>query len=253
MALAPPFHAFQMKATRAGEVSSVDDTVLASVRRRRLRSLAVARCARITDVGLAALAAACPSLAVLSITETQISDVGLTAVAAHCPVLAELEARKLPRLASEAPLLAIARNGALRRLDVSVSRVVTGRLLAELAAHCGHTLTALDVSFCRSVPSAAVGHLLDGCYGLDSLRVFGDTHLTRAALYGHSNARVRIEGEPTFQPDTTAKMAAAVAACCTTNQGASCAARDNDAAAVAVASAEAAGSSGSDSEAMEII
>jgi hypothetical protein len=150
------------------------------------------------------------------------------------------------RLKSEDALLAIAQNGMLQRLDVSVCKAVSGRLLVELAASCARTLLELDISFCRGVQGPAVGHLLDSCRGLESLRVFGCSQLPRAALQGHSNARARIEGEPTYQVDTAAKLAAAMGAGRALRTAADGGAADDGRDAGR-------GSASSDSEAMEII
>jgi hypothetical protein len=166
-----------------------------------LAELHVCRCSAITDGGLDALCAASTSLSALSLAMTTISDAGLASVAMHCPHVRDLNVRKCVKLTAEATLVAVAQNGMLRRVDVSLCKAVSGVLLLEIAAHCSATLEELDVSFCRQVPAAALGHLLDECSMLQELRVFGCSQLTRAAVHGHCNERVRVIGAPTFEAD----------------------------------------------------
>lgn len=177
----------------------MDDTVLEAVATPRLQLLHVRRCRGITDRGIAAVAtAAGAALTDLSLSETPVSGAALEMLALQCPVLSSLQLRQCTRVKADAPLLAIAQNGGLRRLDVGLVPAATGALLLELAASCARTLEALDLSFCRAVPANALGHLLDACGELRELWVFGCSQLSRAALRGHSNTVVDVCGEPTL-------------------------------------------------------
>ena len=191
----------------ADEIPAVDDAVLAACPA-SVRELRVSRCAAITDAGLAAFVERASSLASLDASATAITEVTLAQLARACPALHTLRLRKCGKLRSEVPLVAIAQNGALRRLDVSLCRSITGALLLELAASCGGTLAEVDISFCRDVQPPALGLLLDKCCVLTEVRVFGCSQLTRACIYGHSNERAVIVGAPTFEADEAAAIVA---------------------------------------------
>jgi hypothetical protein len=137
---------------------------------------------------------------------TAVTDDGLAALAQQCVSLHTLRLRKCGKLRGEEALLAVAQNGVLRRLDVSLNRGVSGRLLLELAAFCASTLSELDVSFCRAVQPEAFGFLLDKCNRLTEVRVFGCSQLTRACAYGHANENVLVVGTPTFKADEVAVL-----------------------------------------------
>lgn len=178
----------------------MDDSVLEAAASPRLQRLHIRRCRAITDRGVAAVAtAAGAALADLSLAETPATAAALDVLAAHCPGLTALHLRQCTRVKDEAPLIAIAQHGALRRLDVSLVPAAGGALLLELAASCARTLESLDMSFCRGVAPNALGHMLDACAGLREVRVFGCSQLTRAALRGHCNVEVEVRGEPTLE------------------------------------------------------
>jgi DNA repair protein RAD7 len=183
-------------------VGTVDDAVLQAVASPHLRALHVRRCSCISDAGVAAVATqATRSLKQLALSETPVTSAALEQVAVHCPELELLSMRKCMRVKDAAALIAIAQNGKLQSLDVAMNRVATGALAVELAASCAASLRTLDISFCRLVEPETVGYLLDSCQGLEDLKVFGCSQLTRACLRGHTNEKVRVWGEPTFEGD----------------------------------------------------
>lgn len=179
--------------------------MLRAVATKRLTTLHVRRCRSITDQGVAAVAtAAAAGLSDLCLSETLVTAAAFEMLALQCPMLAALRLRQCTRIKDEAPLLAIAQNGQLRHLDISLVPCVSGALMLELAASCARTLVGLDLSFCRSVPANAVGYLLDACKELEDLTVFGCSQLSRAALRGHVNTLVTVCGEPTLDGGATA-------------------------------------------------
>jgi hypothetical protein len=189
----------------ADEVEGVDDAVLAAAATPRLQVLHVRRCRGVTDEAIGALAqVATGALQDLALSETLITSAALDMVALHCVGLHSLHVRQCWRVKSEAPLVAIAHNGALCELDASFLDVVTHALLLELAASCARPLRRLALNFCRNIPASALGATLDACTDLTRLEVFGCSQLTRAALLGHCNDSVVVHGEPTLDAATGA-------------------------------------------------
>lgn len=111
------------------------------------------------------------------------------------------------RIKSEAAFVALASAGRLRSLSVAEVAPVTGAVLRALAASCARSLVDLDISFCRDVPAAALGLLLDAASNLESVKMYGCTQMTSECVHGHSNAKVVIYGEPTFTVDEGALLA----------------------------------------------
>jgi DNA repair protein RAD7 len=142
----------------------------------------------------------------LDASMTAISDDGVAALAQYCVCIDTLKLRKCSKVRREEGLVAVAGNGMLQLLDVSLCRVVSGRLLLEMAACCATSLTELDMSFCRSVQPEAFGFLLDKCKHLSEVRVFGCSQLTQACVHGHTNESVLVVGAPTFEADEAAAL-----------------------------------------------
>jgi hypothetical protein len=65
---------------------------------------------------------------------------------------------------SDAGLAPVITNGSLQSLSLHSSATVTDATLASLASYCKETLTALDISFCRSVT-------LSHCHSHNTVRV----------------------------------------------------------------------------------
>ena len=182
----------------------IDDAILGSVATSaNLTSLHLRRCAAVTDRGIAAVAKASPGLCEIALDEVPVTETAMTHLATECPELTYLSIRGCRRIKVEAPLAAIARNSKLRHLDVADSIVGAATMLA-LAACCPHSLTHLDVSLCRKIPSAALGILLDACKNLETLHVYGCSQVSADVVHGHRNSLVRICGEPTYLVDVRA-------------------------------------------------
>lgn len=159
-----------------------------------LSALSIAFCQAVTDSGVEAFAPKAPKLRDLNIDDcTRLGDASLLALAAHCRGLESLSARRCVKM-TDAGLVAVAERGALRRLAVSGSPGAGAAAASALARCCGATLEWVDASFCRAVPEAALGLLLDHCPRLRELRAYGCTQVTDRLVHGHSNDGAAIKG-----------------------------------------------------------
>ncbi|CAN0096592.1 unnamed protein product [Ectocarpus fasciculatus] len=82
--------------------------------------------------------------------------------------------------------MAAACSGSLRSLDLKGLALITDRSLVALARYCSSSLESLDLSFCRAATDDGLGHLVDSCADLRSLRLWGCMQVTDRFLRGHS-------------------------------------------------------------------
>lgn len=169
-------------------ISEVDDSVLEALSRLpSLSSLSIAFCQSVSDKGIFQMASRSPNLEKLNIDDcARVGDEALAAVARGCPRLSHLSARRCTKL-TDAGLSAVADRGALRRLAIAGVPGAGAGAAAALARRCGATLESLDASFCRGIPEASLGALLDGCGRLSEVRLYGCTQVTGRVVHGHSN------------------------------------------------------------------
>jgi hypothetical protein len=123
----------------------------------------------------------------------RVGDASLLALAPACRRLRALSLRRCAKV-TDAGLAAVAERGALARLAASGVPGVGAATAAALARCCAGSLEALDLSFCRGVPEAAVGLLADRCSKLRELKVYGCTQVTDRLVNGHSNDALRMQG-----------------------------------------------------------
>ncbi|OQR84032.1 hypothetical protein ACHHYP_13996, partial [Achlya hypogyna] len=163
-----------------------------------LEELSLARCAQITDAGLAHVVVKCPQLIHLDLSDVvEVTDATLAAVRAHGLTLRRVYLRRC-MLVTDAGIedLAISANQHLQALDVSSVSSLSGVALAALATHCATGLQELDVSFCRSIRDGDLGLLADACTELVQLRLYGCTQISRRFLQGHRREALVCAGHP---------------------------------------------------------
>ncbi|GLI64150.1 hypothetical protein VaNZ11_007335 [Volvox africanus] len=178
-------------------IPEVDDAVLAAMGSlSELRELSIRCCQTITDAGLTALAATRgPVLEMLRLDECggNVTDRGVEALASQCRALRVFSARRCTRLGDKA-LAELLRAGTVQHLSLSGVTGVGPAVAGALASCCQHTLEHLDVSFCRKLPDRCLGPVLDRCYRLRRLVIFGCSQLSPRSLYGHFNIGLVIDG-----------------------------------------------------------
>jgi hypothetical protein len=168
--------------------------VAAAAKLPSLLSLSLACCPSVSDAAVAALASKVGALEELSLDDcAKVGDAALRALAANCRRLRALSLRRCAKV-TDAGLAAVAERCPLRRLAVAGAQGFGPAAVGALARCCAGSLEALDLSFCRGAPEAALGLLLDGCRMLRELRVYGCTQVTDCMVNGHSNDEVRVQG-----------------------------------------------------------
>ncbi|EQC29265.1 hypothetical protein SDRG_12933 [Saprolegnia diclina VS20] len=163
-----------------------------------LEELSLARCAQLTDAGLAHVIAKCPKLVHLDVTDVVLlTDVTFAAVRSHGLTLRRVFLRRC-MLVTDAGItdLALSANQHLEVLDISSVSELTGAALTALATHCASGLRELDVSFCRYIRDADLGLLTDVCKELSVLRLYGCTQISRRFLQGHRRDELMCAGHP---------------------------------------------------------
>jgi len=95
---------------------------------------------------------------------------------------------------TDAGLVPIAERGCLRRLAVAGAPSVGAGTASALARCCAASLEALDASFCRRIPEAGLGVIIDRCGKLRELKVYGCTQVTDRLVNGHGNEGVEFGG-----------------------------------------------------------
>jgi len=98
----------------------------------------------------------------------------------------------------------------LRSLSVAGVPRAGERLVAALLRSCPRSLEDVDVSWCRAVPSRALGALADGCPRLRSLTSYGCTHVGTEVVGGHSNPRTVFVGASSMREPPAKDAAAAL-------------------------------------------
>ena len=84
--------------------------------------------------------------------------------------------------------------GSLLSLSLNNVPALSDLSLQALAEHCGGSLEAIDLSWCRGVSDDGVGVLVDACPALHTLTIWGCSQLTQRFFRGHSNPNLRIIG-----------------------------------------------------------
>ncbi|CAI9097104.1 OLC1v1033426C1 [Oldenlandia corymbosa var. corymbosa] len=125
----------------------------------------------VTDSDLCVIAAAFPSLRILSLQNCKgITDAGLKAIAAGLPYLQSLDVSYCRKLTDKG-LSAIAQGcHDLRILHLAGCRFVTDVLLRALSANCKN-LEELGLQGCSSITDSGLAVLVEGCWRLNNLDV----------------------------------------------------------------------------------
>ncbi len=136
----------------------------------QLTSLYLSGCGNITDVGARALAEHCPQLTSLDLSLCKrITDIGVQAVAEHCPQLTNLYLYGCKEI-TDVGVRAVAEHcPQLRSLNLSWCKV-TDIGVEALAEHCPQ-LTSLNLSECKEITDVGLQAVAEHCPQLTSLNL----------------------------------------------------------------------------------
>ncbi|CAK7352784.1 unnamed protein product [Dovyalis caffra] len=209
-----------------------DDFVIGLVKASgiNMKELRLANCMQLTDISLRIVGKNCPNLCALDLCYLHnLTDSALRHLANGCRSIRRL---KLCRNGSSTyysdEAIAAFLEASGQSLDVlslnNIHRVAHNTALS--IAKCSRNLVSLDLSWCRKLTDEALGLIVDSCFSLKLLKLFGCTQLsmwpasplpvqnkmnqsqipdgndsrvgtpgiTEAFLNGHSNPRVQIIG-----------------------------------------------------------
>ena len=158
-----------------------------------LKSLSIAQCHKVTDMGLKAICGNLQGLVEIILDESQISTAGIISLVDSCPELKVVSLKRCVQVTDDA-VMYMAEHLDLHKVNLNGVVQITGASVDSLARNCRHTLEELDISWCRNVPAKAVGYLADSCGSLAKLHAWGCTTLDPEVLQGHSNSKLEIIG-----------------------------------------------------------
>ncbi|KAL8107367.1 uncharacterized protein LOC141673291 [Apium graveolens] len=161
---------------------------------RNIKDLDLADCERLTDSSLDIIGQTCSDLRALNIVNLyNLTDMGLSYFANGCKSIRSLKLCR-NKFSDEAIAAFIEIAGrSLEELSLNHVKQV-GSCTALSLAKFSRKLISLDLSWCRRVTDEALGLLVDSCWSLKQLKLFGCTQITDVFLHGHSNSLVRIIG-----------------------------------------------------------
>ncbi|DAZ98257.1 TPA: hypothetical protein N0F65_008942 [Lagenidium giganteum] len=163
-----------------------------------LEEVSLARCSQLTDVAVRTLLESCRELKVLDLSDLdKITDAALEAVRTLRHPLRQIKLRRCLLLTDAAvDHVAFGAQSYLEDLVVSSVPQLTNAAITSLQAHCGATIRALDVSFCRKITEDALGIFTDSAHSLKSLALLGCTQVSARFLQCHSQEDLVITGHP---------------------------------------------------------
>ncbi|RHZ10217.1 hypothetical protein DYB31_003041 [Aphanomyces astaci] len=151
---------------------------------RHLTVLDLAGAPRVSSVGVAAIAATCPKLEKVTLTDTTIDDNAVLALAAQCPAIHTLHLTKVTlccRFITDAAVEAIASGlFSLRTLSLAFNSTISNKSLVALAA-TKSPVESLDLSGDVLIDDAGLMALVAGCHRLRHVLVKGASHMSFVA------------------------------------------------------------------------
>ncbi|ETV70983.1 hypothetical protein H257_13716 [Aphanomyces astaci] len=163
-----------------------------------VEELSVARCSRLTDVGVQVALQACPRLISLDVADVLLlTDDTLATVRASNLTLQRVNLRRCTNITDKGiEDLVVSCAGHLERLEISSIPLLTGKSMVLLATHCATSLKHLDISFCRHIRDNDVGHLTVSCPNLTRLGLYGCTQISSLFLQGQALDDLVCYGHP---------------------------------------------------------
>ncbi|KAL1371762.1 hypothetical protein AAHE18_01G156300 [Arachis hypogaea] len=159
-----------------------------------MKELILKDCVKLTDVSIKVIAEHCPLLCVLDLENLlNLTDLSIGYLANNCRALNTLKLPCTP-FSDEAIAAFIEIIGeSLKELSLNKIKKVGQHTAVSLASHAKN-LQVLDLSFCRNLTDTDLGLIVDSCFSLKFLILFGCTQVTDVFLKGYSNPETQIIG-----------------------------------------------------------
>ncbi|KAG4932301.1 hypothetical protein JHK87_046303 [Glycine soja] len=159
-----------------------------------MKELIFKDCRKLTDASIKVIAEHCPGLCALDLMNLdKLTDLSLGYLTNSCQALRTLKlCRNLFSDEAIAAFLEIT-GESLKELSLNNIKKVGHHTTISLARHAKN-LHTLDLSWCRNLTDNELGFIVDSCFSLRLLKLFGCSLVTDVFLNGHSNPEIQILG-----------------------------------------------------------
>ncbi|KAL5149351.1 DNA repair protein rhp7 [Glycine soja] len=159
-----------------------------------MKELILKDCRKLTDASIKGIAEHCPGLCALDLMNLdKLTDLSLGYLTNSCRALHTLKLCRNP-FSDEAIAAFLEITGvSLKELSLNNIKKVGHHTTLSLARHAKN-LHILDLSWCRNLTDNELGFIVDSCFSLRLLKIFGCSLVTDVFLNGHSNPEIQILG-----------------------------------------------------------
>ncbi|CAJ2649953.1 unnamed protein product [Trifolium pratense] len=159
-----------------------------------IKELVLKDCVDLTDASIQVIANHCPGLQALDLMKlSKLTDLSIGYLTNSCQALRTLKLCRNP-FSDEAIGAFLAVTGkSLEELSLNNIKKVGQHTALSLAKEAKN-LHTLDLSWCRNLTDNEFGLIVDNCFSLRFLKLFGCSQVTDVFLKGHSNSELRIIG-----------------------------------------------------------
>ncbi|RDX92655.1 rhp7, partial [Mucuna pruriens] len=170
----------------------IKDYIIA--RGHNMKELVLKDCIKLTDASTKVIAEHCPRLCALDLMKLdKLTDLSIGYLANSCQALHTLKLCRNP-FSDEAIAAFLEITGeSLKELSLNNIKKVAHHTTLSLAKHAKNMHT-LDLSWCRNLMDNELGLIVDSCFSLRLLKLFGCSLVTDVFLSGHSNTEIQILG-----------------------------------------------------------
>ncbi|OIV99723.1 hypothetical protein TanjilG_26061 [Lupinus angustifolius] len=159
-----------------------------------MKELVLRDCIKLTDASAKVIAEHCPVLCALDLMNlSKLTDVSIGYLTNSCQTLHTLKLCRNPFSDEAIAAFMEIRGGTMEELSLNNIRKVGHHTTLSLASR-GKNLHTLDLSWCRNLTDNELGLIVDSCFLLRLLKLFGCTQVTDVFLKGHSNPEIQIIG-----------------------------------------------------------
>ncbi|KAF7837938.1 DNA repair protein rhp7-like isoform X2 [Senna tora] len=180
----------------AGIQTVCDDFVKNFVvaRGHNLKELVLKNCGKLTDSSVKFIAEFCPGLCSLDLKNLcKLTDSSIGYLTNGCRALHTLKLCRSPFSDEAIAAFLETTGGCLAELSLNNVKKVGHHTALSLASRA-KKLHSLDLSWCRNLTDNEVGLIVDSCFSLRLLKLFGCTQITEVFVHGHSNREIQIIG-----------------------------------------------------------
>lgn len=161
---------------------------------KNMKELVLANCVELTDISLKSVGKNCSSLRNLDLSYLRnLTDLSMRYLANGCRSINKL--KLCCNGFSDEAIAAFLEASGSSLTELALNKIIlVGLNTAISLAKNSRKLFSLDLSWCRNLTDDALGLIVDSCFSLRLLKLFGCTQITDMFLYGHSNTHVQIIG-----------------------------------------------------------